>query len=319
MEGENVSRETSLPSVCGEILGDYPEPDTDKDNLDNSGLLSRCDRPKFAGGYIAWPLAILLVSISIVMNTGIDADHASVFVPRKALTEFHISRAIEGVEVGNFAPNVNSLSASNSNISSDFLSVQSRHNRRQEKWLMWRNNASAADRHIWQRKIKIFFIKWEWQYVSAGTIADPVGWGLSRISEVQSGFKSKIRFIVLWNDSEDRNGKVSAQLPLGGFVHHANGFFKPFSLNDISDQLQSADTNKRSSEDTDPPFGAVFGLYLLGLLGGFGLALAGIGQLDRDRRFVGATLIGIGVLAAIGGSAILLGAFASDLSRLCGV
>ncbi len=87
----------------------------------------------------------------------------------------------------------------------------------------------------------------------------------------------------------------------------SNGFPQREGLRDKGKQLQYSDADESAREDTHPPFGVVLATYLVGLIGGFLIALAGVQQFDGERHFLGAALIGSGVCGAILGSCVLLG------------
>jgi hypothetical protein len=56
-------------------------------------------------------------------------------------------------------------------------------------------------------------------------------------------------------------------------------------LDDEGCQLQQSNADTSNAETNNPPIGLSGILYLLGFLGGFGLALAGVEKLDGDGIF----------------------------------
>ena len=120
---------------------------------------------------------------------------------------------------------------------------------------------------------------------------------------------------IIWNIQAGaghrhiKNVHVGTQITSRGIAHHGDGLFQADRLNDESPQLQQSYSDTRETETDNPPVGIGGILFLFGLLGGFGLALAGVEQIDGERPFVGPALICCGFLLAILGSLILLGTF----------
>jgi hypothetical protein len=91
--------------------------------------------------------------------------------------------------------------------------------------------------------------------------------------------------------------------------HYVDSLFESDGLDDESGQLQKGYADSGKAEPNNPPVGVSGILFLLGLLVGFGLALAGVEKLDGQGKLIGSALISCGLFLAIVGGLILLGLF----------
>jgi hypothetical protein len=150
--------------------------------------------------------------------------------------------------------------------------------------------------------------------------------GLNKISGTLNNFG--------WKPTAVKNGEHNRRLPIGQSWENTeglvNGYEQPRAFQIGHDLLGNRNTatnpvtliNQRAKlENGSPdqsdgesysPFGgpfieALLLSYPLCLLGGFGLALAGVQQFDRKRRLLGASLVGLGFASALGGAGLLLG------------